>query len=284
LAQRVFGAFGAQAITPARRNMFDVGLEQAVDRHLSISADYFWKFTTGDYDFDVILNTPLAFPIQWKKSKIDGFSARVNFPAWHGLSAYTVMGHARSRFFGPEVGGLIFNSPVAANGPFRIDHDQAFEQNTHLQYQVGKFGPWFAFTWDYQSGLVAGAVPDFATVLTFDPDQQAQIGLFCGNTFATPSAGINSCPAPMFGATSVTIPAADTFNPDTNPARIAPRNLFDVGTGLDNVFKTEPYHVNVTFSVVNLTNKVALYNFLSTFSGTHFVTPRSYQASLGVSF
>jgi outer membrane receptor protein involved in Fe transport len=50
------------------------------------------------------------------------------------------------------------------------------------------------------------------------------------------------------------------------------------------VFKTEPYHVNVTFSVVNLTNKVALYNFLSTFSGTHFVTPRSYQASLGVSF
>lgn len=284
LAQRVFGAFSEQPITPARRNMFEVGFEQAIDRHLSISADYFWKFTIGDYDFDVILNTPLAFPIQWKKSKIDGFSARINFPAWHGLSAYTVMGHARSRFFGPEVGGLIFNSPVAVSGPFRIDHDQAFEQNTHVQYQVGKSGPWFAFGWDYQSGLVAGAVPDFATALTFDPGQQAQIGLFCGNVFATPTAGISSCSAPTFGATRVKIPAAGAFNPDTNPARIAPRNLFDVGAGLDNVFKTEPYHVNLTFSVVNLTNKVALYNFLSTFSGTHFVTPRSYQASLGVSF
>ena len=284
LAQRIFGAFGAQPITPARRNMYDVGFEQPIDRHLSITADYFWKFTTGDYDFDVILNTPLAFPIQWKKSKIDGFSARINFPLWHGLSAYTVMGHARSRFFGPEVGGIIFNSPVTASGPFRIDHDQVFEQNTHLQYQVGKSGPWFAFTWDYQSGLVAGAVTDFATALGLDPDQQTQIGLFCGNTFATPMSGITSCSAPTFGATRVRIPAAGTFNPDNNPARIAPRHLFDLGTGLENVFRTEPYHVNLTFTVVNLTNKVALYNFLSTFSGTHFVTPRSYQASLGVSF
>ena len=38
------------------------------------------------------------------------------------------------------------------------------------------------------------------------------------------------------------------------------------------------------FSVINLTNKDALYNFLSTFSGTHFVTPRAYQVQAGVSF
>jgi hypothetical protein len=29
---------------------------------------------------------------------------------------------------------------------------------------------------------------------------------------------------------------------------------------------------------------VALYNFLSTFSGTHFVTPRAYQVQFGVTF
>jgi hypothetical protein len=29
---------------------------------------------------------------------------------------------------------------------------------------------------------------------------------------------------------------------------------------------------------------VALYNFLSTFSGTHFIAPRTYQASLGYAF
>ena len=37
-------------------------------------------------------------------------------------------------------------------------------------------------------------------------------------------------------------------------------------------------------SVVNLTNKVALYNFLSTFSGTHYVTPRAISAALTFHF
>ena len=34
----------------------------------------------------------------------------------------------------------------------------------------------------------------------------------------------------------------------------------------------------------HVTRQEALYNFLSTFSGTHFVTPRAYQVQLGVSF
>jgi hypothetical protein len=33
-----------------------------------------------------------------------------------------------------------------------------------------------------------------------------------------------------------------------------------------------------TRAVINLTNKEALYNFLSSFSGTHFVTPRVHGA------
>jgi hypothetical protein len=42
--------------------------------------------------------------------------------------------------------------------------------------------------------------------------------------------------------------------------------------------------LKVRFSVINATNKEALYNFLSTFSGTHFVTPRAYQLQVGVTF
>jgi hypothetical protein len=37
-------------------------------------------------------------------------------------------------------------------------------------------------------------------------------------------------------------------------------------------------------SVLNLTNQVALYNFLSTFSGTHFVAPRTYTIGMGFNF
>ena len=46
----------------------------------------------------------------------------------------------------------------------------------------------------------------------------------------------------------------------------------------------EHYKMGFRFDVINLTNKVSLYNFLSTFSGTHFVAPRSYQAAVTLGF
>jgi hypothetical protein len=65
---------------------------------------------------------------------------------------------------------------------------------------------------------------------------------------------------------------------------VAPRNLFDLGVGADNLLRTDRTKLRLRFSVVNLTNTESLYNFLSTFSGTHFVTPRAFQVQLGVSF
>ncbi len=44
------------------------------------------------------------------------------------------------------------------------------------------------------------------------------------------------------------------------------------------------YKWSARISVVNLTNKYALYNFLSTFSGTHYVTPRAVTATIGFHF
>ncbi len=69
-----------------------------------------------------------------------------------------------------------------------------------------------------------------------------------------------------------------------NPPRIAPRHLFDLGLGVDNLLHTDKAKLRVRFSVLNLTNREALYNFLSTFSGTHFVAPRAYQVQVGVTF
>jgi hypothetical protein len=80
------------------------------------------------------------------------------------------------------------------------------------------------------------------------------------------------------------IPAPGTANPDTNPPRVSPRNVFDLSVGSDNLLHTEPVHMTARVSVLNLSNEVALYNFLSTFSGTHFVTPRRFQVTIGVQF
>ena len=80
--------------------------------------------------------------------------------------------------------------PICLLACFVSTTTRAFQQTTQAQYQFQqwkKLAPYLAFTWRYDSGLVSGAVPDFDTALTFPADQQAQIGLFCGNTFATPS-------------------------------------------------------------------------------------------------
>jgi hypothetical protein len=281
LAGNVFGAFGTAPLRPGTRDQYNVGLQQGIGRHLLVDAGYFWKYTHNAFDFDNLFNTPIAFPIEWRKSKIDGAAARVTLTDIHGFTAYMVLGHTRARFFGPEDGGLIFNSPLDTS-VFRIDHDQALEQTTNLRYQPKKNGPWASFTWRYDSGEVAGAVATLADVYALTGDEQASIGFHCGSTYATIFSPITSCAGGNALATLVRIPAPGTENDDTNPPRVAPRNLFDAAIGDDDIFHTDRLRYRVQFTAVNLTNVVALYNFLSTFSGTHFVSPRSYTAEFGI--
>jgi hypothetical protein len=80
------------------------------------------------------------------------------------------------------------------------------------------------------------------------------------------------------------VPANGAENDDHNPPRIASRNLFDLAVGDDNLFKGERYKWSLMFTAINVANKQALYNFLSTFSGTHYVTPRALTAQLGFHF
>ena len=283
LASNVFGAFGAQPLQPGTRNQYNAGLQQGLGKHLLMEASYFWKFTHNGFDFDTLFNSPIAFPISWRKSKIDGASARVSVIDVAGWSAYTVMGHTRARFFGPEIGGLIFNSPVSA-GVFRIDHDEALEQTTNARYQPKKNGAWGSITWRYDSGQVAGSVPDAASALALAGDQQQAIGFHCGAVYATISRPVTACANGNVGASLVLIPPNGTGNDDTNPPRIAARNLFDIAVGHDNLFHTDRARYKFQLTAVNVTNVVSLYNFLSTFSGTHFVNPRSYTAELGVTW
>jgi hypothetical protein len=277
------GLFGSgQPLQPGKRDQVEVGFQQSAGKWVVVDFGYFDKHTTDGYDFNVLFNTPIVFPVAWDHSRINGFTGRINLVEHRGFSAFTVLGHTNAIFSPPAAGGILLDVPP---GDFRIDHDQKFQQTTNLQYTFDqKTGAWAAFVWRYDSGLVAGSVPDYATALTLTADQQAAIGLFCGSQFAALGSPITSCSSASRGATRLVIPADGTENDVTNPARIAPRHLFDLGLGADNLFHGATAKVRVRFSVVNLTNKDALYNFLSTFSGTHFVTPRSYQVQLGVTF
>ena len=112
------------------------------------------------YDFSVFGNTPVTYPIEWAKSKIPGFAIRGTMPNFHGLTAFVVFSSVAARFFEPQVSGIgVTPTGLGGTGVFRIDHDENFNETTHLQYQPWKNGPWIGFNWRYDSGLVAGPVP-----------------------------------------------------------------------------------------------------------------------------
>jgi hypothetical protein len=300
-------------LSPGFRNEFHAGLEQAFGRYLVFSGEWISKYTHNGYDFSVLGNTPITFPIEWHNSKIPGYAGRVSVPNFHGFSALMVFSSVAARFFTPQIGGA-GATPVAV-GPFRIDHDEHFNQTTHFQYQPWKLGPWLGFNWRYDSGLVAGATPCFGSVtlgnncpgsipaagvpgggyistiaanvggVPLSADQESEAGFFCGAQRATPTAPLPyNCPAAQFGSNLIKVPAPNAENDDLHPPRIASRNLFDVSVGDDNLFKGDHYKWSLTLTAINIANRLALYNFLSTFSGTHYVTPRALTAQIGFHF
>jgi hypothetical protein len=289
-------------LSPGWRNEFHVGLQQAFGRYLVFSGEYIWKYTHKAYDFSVLGNTPVTYPIEWSSSKIPGYALRVSVPNFHGFTAFVVMSSVAARFFTPQVSGLGSTPTTFGTGNvFRIDHDENFNSTAHLQYQIGKRGPWIGFNWRYDSGLVAGPAPcaggncnngpngtdSIVDVSNLTPDQQFEAGLFCGSVRATPTSPISPtglCPASQYGSTFLKIPAAGTEDDDHNPPRIASRNLFDMSVGHDNLFHGDRYKWSARLTIVNIANKEALYNFLSTFSGTHYVTPRAVTGTIAFHF
>src|SRR5579871_2527155 len=285
-AQNVFGATSS-AIQPGFRNQFNTGFEQAFGKWLLLDADYFWKYTHNAYDFNTLLNTTITFPIAWHNSKLDGVTGRVSTTNLHGFQAYWTFGHTRARFFPPETGGLVPQGAPLVNGVFRIDHDQAFESNAVFRYQH-KNQEWIAFTWRYDSGMVVSGVPDSAAALTIlTPAQQTSIGLACGSLVASFHQGLSpaDCAGKTVTSKLLTLPQAGTENDDHNPDRVDSRHVFNLAIGSDNLFHSEKrQHFTASLEIANLTNKVALYNFLSTFSGTHFLQPRSFVGHVGFAF
>jgi hypothetical protein len=295
-------------LSPGYRNEYHAGLQQVAGKHFVVSGEYIWKYTNNAYDFSVLGNTPITFPIEWHNSKIPGFALRANVTPMHGFSAYAVMSSVAARFIPPQVGGA--GATVGQTGyPFRIDHDEKFNETTHMQYQIpGKYSPWYSFNWRFDSGEVAGAVPCYnplsndpnsacgptstllngqpaVSLANLDADEEFEAGLECDGVKATPTQALPAtCLASQYTSSLVKIPAPGTGDNDHNPPRIQPRNLFDMSLGQDNLFHGDRYKWGAQLTAINVTNDYALYNFLSTFSGTHYVSPRAVTGQITLHF
>jgi hypothetical protein len=299
---------------PGFRNDFHAGFQQQISRYAVLSADYTWKYTHNAFDFAVLGATPITFPIGWYSSKVPGFDGRLDIPPVHNFTAQVVFSSVAARFFTPQTSGLgtVPVPPGSGHTPFRIDHDERFNQTTHAQYQIGARGPYIGFNWRFDSGQVAGAAPCYGTLASNDcpqtttingqpavnmtdsmgipltADQEAQAGFACAGVRASLGHPLpSSCLVSQFTSSLLSLTAPNAQNDDHNPARVASRSLFDLSFGEDNLLhrhSSDKRTLSASLTIVNLTNKYALYNFLSTFSGTHFVSPRSITGELAYHF
>jgi hypothetical protein len=236
-------------LRPEIQDSFLVGVEQQLGRIAKVTLEYWWKDCTNAADNSQFLNTGVLFPIAAAKGRFHGLDLRFDMISVHGWSGYLSAGTVRTMFYDPTVGGLDAATTSTDTNPYLIDHDQKLTLQLGIRYeQDGFYGQVLG---RYDSGLEAGD----PTTVAGNPDYD-------------------------FGIPFVRL-QHDSLVGDNY--RIRPRTVWNLSLGQK--FKlTERRAVQVSMDLLNAFDEKGLYNFLSTFGGTHVIPPRTLAARIKYSF
>lgn len=225
-----------QPLRPEHQDSYSYGIEQQLGKAGRVMLEYWEKHSRNAGDNAQFLNTGVLFPVGADRGIFRGMNLRLDLVPVKGWSGYLSLGRTRAIFQAPLVGGLQLEAPEAAPGErFLIDHDQKLSAQAGLVYERGGFTAQVIGRHD--SGLVAS-----------DPAQVA------GN------------PDYAFGAGYVRKDSEGTW-------RIKPRTTWDLSLGQE--WKLAKGRLALGLDLLNATDEKGLYNFLSTFGGTHVIPPRT---------
>lgn len=232
---------GFLPIRPERQNVFELGLQQAVAARMSLNLVYYHKNSRDLQDNDNFLNTGIIFPTSLWKSRVNGFEARAEVLPVGNLSGSLSLTHGRVVATPPFTGGLFLGSDAVealSSGPFIIDHDQKLALHGILHYRLHR-NLWVTGSVRHDSGLVSNPS---------DPDEVAQDPDFADLL-------------PYVNLTS-------------DPPRVRPRTVLDLILAYEHT-RHEGRQWDLQFQVLNLFNRIGLYNFQSIFVGTRLIQPRT---------
>jgi hypothetical protein len=238
--QSALAGFGHLFNVSERHNAYNYGIQQGLGKWLRVDASYWERKVKNTADQDQFFNTGIVFPLNFKGGDLSGWNVRLDTAPWNGLRSYLSLGHVHALYDPPLVGGLFVNvSPLdISQGPFLIDHDQKLQEQLGVFWDIPKSGFWTGVTQRYDSGLVThvGTPED---LLAGGPD----------TAYAEPFINFTS-----------------------NPQRIKPRIIWDFSLGARLKQYGLPFELQL--DVLNAFDKKGLYNFMSTFGGTHVIPPR----------
>ncbi len=224
-----------------RHNAYSAGLQQGIGRALRLDVSFWKRQVTNAADQDQFFNTGIVFPLNFKGGDLHGWNVRLDGGPWNGLRGYLSLGHVRAIYDPPFVGGLFLDSgalDTLTGGPFVIDHDQNLQEQLGAFWDIPRSGFWLGVTERYDSGLVTDA-GDLADVLA-SPD----------TAYAAPFI--------QFGE---------------DPQRVKGRTIWSFSLGARLQQYGLPFEAQL--DLLNAFDEQGLYNFQSTFGGTHVIPPRT---------
>ncbi len=111
---------------PGKRHEFEVGGQQSLGRWLVADVGYFDKRTDNGYDFGVLFDTPIAFPISWDHSHVYGLTGRLTLLEHRGFSAFFVAAHDQRHLLAAG-----YRRPAAGTAAGRLPHRPRPEVQRH---------------------------------------------------------------------------------------------------------------------------------------------------------
>ncbi|MBX7221127.1 MAG: TonB-dependent receptor [Blastocatellia bacterium] len=240
-----------EPVKAERQHAYEVGIQQRVKNWFRVDFSYWTKDAKQASDNSQFLNTGINFPVAFAAAKLRGADFRLDVPEHHGFSGYWSIGTAKAVFIPPFTGGLFLDPEVAAvvnEGPFRIDHDQKISSQVGVQYNQRKQGWWVGLQNRYDSGLVTEV--EGLDEIAANPDL-------------------------AFGLQFVDV--------GSDPQRVKGRSVWNLSAGYE-IFRNDVHKIELQAHLLNFTNERGLYNFLSTFGGTHVIPPRTYAVRVKFNF
>lgn len=226
-----------------RHDAYNVGIQQGVGSKLRLDVSWWYRKVKNAADQSQFLNTGIVFPLNFSGAVLQGWNVRLDLaPVLGGLRGYASVGHVSSIYENPLVAGLFLDTgtlDTLSGGSFVIDHDQDIQEQVGLFYDFGTSGFWGGMTQRYDSGLVTGG------------GAQSDILSSPDTAYADPY-----------------------IRYDIDPQRVKSRTVWSFSTGAH----LQKYGVPIELQVdlLNAFDAKGLYNFQSTFGGTHVIPPRTF--------
>ncbi|MDR3749675.1 MAG: TonB-dependent receptor [Acidobacteriota bacterium] len=237
-------------VEPSHGNYYEVGLTKGFFKQLRLDTNYYRRNVNNFADDNLLLNTPVAFPIAFRKANIYGAEGRIGIPNWGRLSGFVSYSYMVGSAYFPVTGGLFLgqdatNALTQLGGRFWVSQDQRNTVRVRFRYQF-QSRIWGAVGADYGSGLPVDFSGTYEQALA-EYGQQV----------------------------------IDRVNFERD--RVKPNFSLSASVGAD-LWKRDNVVMRMQFDATNLTDRLNLINFAGLFSGNSVAPPRGYAVRLQTSF